>query len=165
MVLYLLMENAARPIRTVSISSKKLHRMSSETVTHRGGCHCGHVRWEVIAPASVVAWNCNCSDCSVRGNTHFIVPSRKFKLIGESEQFITTYTFGTHTAKHTFCKVCGITSFYMPRSNPDGVAVTFSCVDPGTLTHVEIRHFDGKNWERSFDETSITSFSRTDGKG
>ncbi|KAI4294750.1 hypothetical protein MLD38_040921 [Melastoma candidum] len=39
-------------------------------------------------------------------------------------QFITTYTFNTHTAKHTFCKVCGITSFYKPRSNPDGIAVS-----------------------------------------
>uniref|UniRef100_A0A1D1XDK0 Centromere protein V n=2 Tax=Anthurium amnicola TaxID=1678845 RepID=A0A1D1XDK0_9ARAE len=138
--------------------------MSSATVTHYGGCHCGHVRWEVNAPASVVAWSCSCSDCSMRGNTHFIVPSCKFKLVGESEQFLTTYTFGTHTAKHTFCKVCGITSFYVPRSNPDGVAVTFRCVDSGTLTHVEIRYFDGKHWEKSFNQTSIASFSKIDGE-
>ncbi|KAG8056707.1 hypothetical protein GUJ93_ZPchr0002g22955 [Zizania palustris] len=54
--------------------------------------------------------------------------------------FITTYTtFGTHTAKHTFCKVCGITSFYRPRSNPDGISITVAYVDPGTLAHVEYR--------------------------
>ncbi|KAF8389949.1 hypothetical protein HHK36_024469 [Tetracentron sinense] len=85
-----------------------------------------------------------------------------FELVGESKQFLTTYTFGTHTAKHTFCKVCGITSFYMPRSNPDGVAVSFRCVDPGTLTHVEIKHFDGRNWESSYDQTSIASASKLD---
>lgn len=141
------------------------HVMSSETVTHHGGCHCGRVRWTVDASRSVVAWDCNCSDCSMRGNTHFIVPSSKFKLLGDSERFITTYTFGTHTAKHTFCRVCGITSFYIPRSNPDGVAVTFRCVDPGTLSHVEIRHFDGRNWESSFDQTSIALFSKADGEG
>ncbi|XP_020277071.1 centromere protein V [Asparagus officinalis] len=136
--------------------------MSEEIVTHKGRCHCGLVRWQAEASSSVVAWSCNCSDCSMRGNIHFIVPSGKFKLLGNSEQFITTYTFGTHTAKHTFCKVCGITSFYIPRSNPDGVAVTVRCVEPGTLKHVEIRYFDGKNWESVYEKSSISSFSKSD---
>ncbi|KAK1307590.1 hypothetical protein QJS10_CPA09g00377 [Acorus calamus] len=136
--------------------------MDSDTIIHNGGCHCRHVRWQVEAPSSVVAWKCNCSDCFMRGNTHFIVPRANFKLMTSSEQFLTTYTFGTHTARHMFCKFCGITSFYVPRSNPDGVAVTINCVDHGTLTHVEIRHFDGRNWEKSYDQTGITSFSKPD---
>lgn len=134
--------------------------MDSEMVVHNGGCHCRSVRWRVQSPSSVVAWQCNCSDCSMRGNIQFIVPSERFELLGDSEQFITTYTFGTHTAKHTFCKVCGITSFYTPRSNPDGVAVTFRCVDPGTLIHVEIKQFDGQNWEDSYKLTGISSCSK-----
>ncbi|XP_022158666.1 centromere protein V isoform X2 [Momordica charantia] len=134
--------------------------MTSELVVHSGACHCKKVRWRVKAPARVVAWDCNCSNCFMRGNTHFIVPSEHFELLGDSEKFISTYTFGTQTAKHTFCKVCGITSFYRPRSNPDGVAITFKCVDPGTLTHVEIRQFDGKNWEASYAHTGIASFSK-----
>lgn len=133
--------------------------MDSDMVVHNGGCHCKKVRWNVRAPSIVVAWQCNCSDCSMRGNTHFIVPSERFELFEDSKQFLTTYTFGTHTAKHTFCKVCGITSFYIPRSNPDGIAVTFRCVDPGTLTHVEIKQFDGKFWESSYSETGIASCS------
>ncbi|KAK9904606.1 hypothetical protein M0R45_000569 [Rubus argutus] len=60
------------------------------------------------------------------------------------KNFLTTYSFGTHTAKHTFCKVCGITSFYYPRSNPDGVAITYRCVDPGTLSSVEVKYYDEK---------------------
>lgn len=135
--------------------------MDSEAIVHHGGCHCKRVRWKVRAPPSVVAWQCNCTDCSMRRNTHFIVPSQEFELNEDSKQFLTTYTFGTHTAKHIFCKVCGITSFYIPRSNPDGVAVTFRCVDPGTLKHVEIRHFDGQNWESSFNQTGISSCSKT----
>jgi len=127
--------------------------MESDMVIHNGGCHCRRVRWRVQAPSSVVAWNCNCSDCSMRGNIQFIVPSEKFELLGDSKEFLTTYTFGTHTAKHTFCKFCGITSFYVPRSHPDGVSITYRCVDPGTLTHVEIKHFDGQNWERSYNQT------------
>lgn len=133
----------------------------TETAVHRGGCHCGRVRWEVEAPRSVIAWRCNCSDCSMRGNTHFIVPSNNFKLLRDSQQFLTTYTFGTHTAKHTFCKVCGITSFYIPRSNPDGVAVNFRCVDSGTLAHVEIKLYDGGDWETSYSSTGIASYSKT----
>ncbi|KAH1105641.1 hypothetical protein J1N35_009409 [Gossypium stocksii] len=119
--------------------------MDSELVLHYGGCHCKNVRWHVQAPTSVVAWKCNCSNCSMRGTIHFVVPRQRFELLGDSEEFITTYTFGTHTAKHTFCKVCGITSFYTQRSNPNGIAVTLACLDPGTLSHVEIRHFNGKN--------------------
>ncbi|CAN6484738.1 unnamed protein product [Victoria cruziana] len=135
--------------------------MSADIAIHSGGCHCKCIRWQVEAPRHVVAWKCNCSDCSMRGNIHFVVPASKFKLIGEScAEFLTTYTFGSNTAKHTFCKICGITSFYIPRSNPDGIAVTVSCVDPGTLTHVEIRHFDGRNWDASYEETSISSFSK-----
>ncbi|KAL1159118.1 hypothetical protein V6Z11_A08G269000 [Gossypium hirsutum] len=101
--------------------------------------------WHVQAPTSVVAWKCNCSNWSMRGNIPFVVPRQRFELLGDSKEFVTTYTFGTHTAKHTFCKVCGITSFYTPRSNPNDIAVTLAYLDPGTLSHVEIRHFDGKN--------------------
>lgn len=84
------------------------------------------------------------------------VPSTKFKLTGDSSNFISTYSFGTQTARHTFCKVCGITSFYTPRSNPAGKAVTVvvNCVDPGTISHVEIRHFDGKDFEKSYERLS-----------
>lgn len=132
----------------------------SEIVVHNGGCHCKSVRWKVIAPSSVVAWECNCSDCYMRANTHFVVPAERFELLGDSDKFLTTYTFGTHTAKHTFCKICGITSFYYPRSNPDGVAVTFRCVDSGTLKHVEIKQFDGRNWDSSYSQTGISAHSK-----
>ncbi|MCD7473550.1 hypothetical protein HAX54_015460 [Datura stramonium] len=134
--------------------------MDSELVLHTGGCHCKRVKWQVYAPSSVVAWDCNCSDCSVRRNTHFIVPLERFELLGDSKEFITTYTFGTHTAKHTFCKVCGITSFYIPRSNPDGIAVTLRCVDAGTITHAEIKCFNGQNWEGSYEQTGIALCSK-----
>ncbi|KAL5810079.1 hypothetical protein ACOSQ4_026647 [Xanthoceras sorbifolium] len=89
--------------------------MDHDMIIHNGGCHCRRVRWRVRAPKSIVAWKCNCSDCSMRGNIHFSVPSERFELLGVSKEFLTTYAFGTHTAKHTFCKVCGITSFYISR--------------------------------------------------
>lgn len=118
-------------------------------VEHKGGCHCKRIRWKVEAPSSVTAWDCNCSNCYMRGNTHFTVPSTNFELLGDSQNYVTTYTFGTHTAKHTFCKVCGITSFYHSRSNPDGVSVSFRCVESGTLADVRIVNFNGRNWEEA----------------
>ncbi|TQD79868.1 hypothetical protein C1H46_034582 [Malus baccata] len=131
--------------------------MESEMVVREGGCHCKNIRWRVKAPSSVVAWSCNCSNCSMRGNTSFIVHAERFQLLNDSEQFLTTYSFGTHMVKHTFC---GITSFYHARSNPDGVAITFRCVDPGTLAHVEIKYYDGQNWEASHSQTGIASQSK-----
>ncbi|KAI3889631.1 hypothetical protein MKX03_007653 [Papaver bracteatum] len=86
----------------------------------------------------------------MRGIINFTIPSKNFKLIENSQDFITTYTFGTQTAKHTFCKRRGITSFYVPRSDPDGVDLTVNCVDPGTLKHIEVKHVDGKNGEKIF---------------
>lgn len=54
---------------------------------------------------------------------HTIVPESRFSLI-KGEDKLTLYQFGSKTAKHLFCKVCGISAFYNPRSNPDGVAIT-----------------------------------------
>eukprot|EP00965_Chrysotila_dentata_P253398 6211216-Pleurochrysis_carterae.AAC.2 len=39
----------------------------------------------------------------------------------------------------SFCtRRCGISPFYCPRSNPDGHAVTFQCLDAGTVSAVEV---------------------------
>lgn len=129
-------------------------------VLHKGGCHCKRVRFQVRAPAKVVVWECNCSDCHMRGNVHFIVPAEDFELEEPSKEHLTLYTFNTHKAKHLFCKVCGISSFYIPRSNPDGISVTVNCVDPGTISDVEVKTFDGQNWEANFDASGINSCSK-----
>ncbi|GIW41271.1 MAG: hypothetical protein KatS3mg076_1848 [Candidatus Binatia bacterium] len=77
---------------------------------------------------------------------HWIVPrSRFFLLQGESE--LSTYTFHTGVARHLFCRVCGVKSFYIPRSHPDGVSVNVRCLDPGTFRITSVRFFDGENWE------------------
>ncbi|KAL5745209.1 hypothetical protein ACOSP7_026355 [Xanthoceras sorbifolium] len=51
----------------------------------------------------------------MRGNVHFSVPSKRFELLGDSKESLTTYTSGTQTSKHTFCKDSGIISFYRSR--------------------------------------------------
>jgi len=115
---------------------------------HSGGCHCGRVRFEVDAPAEISVADCNCSVCARTAYLHLIVPKSCFRLL-KGEEFLTTYTFNTGAAQHLFCKVCGIKSFYVPRSDPDGVSVNARCLDPGTVTRMDVRPFDGRNWEAS----------------
>ena len=117
-------------------------------VTHGGGCHCGRVRYEVDAPAEIEALDCNCSLCSKAGFVHLIVPRERFRLL-QGEDVLTTYTFNTGVAKHRFCSVCGIKSFYVPRSNPDGIDVNVRCLDPATIARLRVAPFDGRDWEAS----------------
>jgi len=126
--------------------------MSANTmVSHLGGCHCRAVRFKVQAPKQVTALDCNCSICAMKNNTHFVVPKRDFELL-EGQDSLTLYQFNTKQAKHYFCKICGICSFYIPRSDPDGYAVTVACLDPGTMERVEVEGVDGQNWEKVFSE-------------
>lgn len=115
-------------------------------IKHTGGCHCGAVRYEVDAPADIEVDECNCSICSRSGYLHLIVPKSRFRLL-QGKDNLTTYTFDTHEAKHLFCKTCGIKSFYIPRSHPDGFSVNARCLDEGTVKSMKVTLFDGKNWE------------------
>ena len=119
-----------------------------DKILHNGGCHCGAVRFEFRAPARVTVQRCNCSMCAKTGFEHLIVPGADFRLVSGREQ-LTTYTFNTGVAQHLFCQVCGIKSFYVPRSNPDGFSINLRCVDAGTIEHVAYEDFDGQNWERA----------------
>jgi hypothetical protein len=123
---------------------------------HFGGCHCGRVRFEVEAPAEIEALECNCSICSKSGYLHLIVPQPRFHLIRGSE-FLTAYTFNTGAARHLFCRVCGVKSFYVPRSNPDGYSVNVRCLDESGIAGVVVKKFDGRNWEEHASEIASVS--------
>ena len=75
------------------------------------------------------------------------MPATRFRLLSGAE-VLAEYTFNTGVAKHRFCSVCGVKSFYIPRSNPDGVDVNARCLDAGTFDAIEIEAFDGQNWEQ-----------------
>jgi hypothetical protein len=115
---------------------------------HAGGCHCGAVRFEVQLRDVVEVDDCNCSICLKAGFLHLIVPAARFRLL-QGQDLLATYTFNTGAAKHLFCSRCGIKSFYVPRSNPDGFSVNLRCLDdPQDFTEVRIVDFDGRNnWE------------------
>ena len=117
-------------------------------MVHTGGCHCGRVRFEVTAPARIEVADCNCSICNKSGYLHLIVPAERFKLLSGADD-LTTYSFNTHAAKHLFCSTCGVKSFYVPRSHPDGISVNARCIDAGTIESMSIAAFDGRHWEQA----------------
>lgn len=118
-------------------------------VTRTGGCHCGRVRFEVTTLAKLRVADCNCSICAKSGFLHLIVPKSRFKLLSGSAH-LTNYQFHTGTAQHLFCSVCGVKSFYVPRSHPNGYSVNARCLDGVILAELTIDPFDGKDWDAQF---------------
>lgn len=125
--------------------------MDNLLTTHKGACHCGAVSFEVQAPADLVVQSCNCSMCVKTAYLHLIVIKSRFRLITGKDQ-LKVYTFNTGVAQHYFCNVCGVKSFYIPRSHPDGISANVRCLEPQTIRHLEIEAFDGQNWEANIDK-------------
>jgi hypothetical protein len=93
---------------------------------------------------------CNCSICTKKGFIHLIVPPEDFRLVSGRDE-LATYEFNTKTAKHHFCRTCGMHPFYVPRSDPDKIDVNVRCLDGVDLKTLEVTTFDGENWERAIE--------------
>lgn len=120
-------------------------------VWHAGSCHCGSIRLEVSAPADLEVLECNCSMCARSAYLHLIVTAEDFRLLAGADR-LTEYRFGTGTARHLFCRNCGVKSFYVPRSHPDGYSVNARCLDRASISSMWVRSFDGRHWETARDE-------------
>jgi hypothetical protein len=116
--------------------------------TIAGGCHCRAVRFEADVPAEVEVLDCNCSICAATGFRHLIVPHEDFRLLS-GETALTRYRFGTGAAEHLFCSICGVKSFYQPRSHPDAWSVNLNAVDDVAGLAITFTAFDGRNWEQA----------------
>ncbi|MBM3544169.1 MAG: GFA family protein [Alphaproteobacteria bacterium] len=113
-----------------------------------GSCHCGAVRFKVLTADAIEAVECNCSICRKTGFLHLIVSKDRFRLL-MGEDKLTNYGFNTGTAKHLFCSVCGVKSFYVPRSHPEGFSVNVRCLDEGAVKVAMVVPFDGEHWEEA----------------
>ncbi len=116
-----------------------------ENLVTEGGCHCRAIRFQVIIDRWKVQ-DCNCSICQKKGFIHLILPPENFRLL-QGQEFLSIYTFNTKVAKHNFCRVCGIHSFYSPRSHPGWIDVNVRCLDIDLSERFDIELFDGRNWE------------------
>ena len=116
--------------------------------TCAGGCHCGRVKFEIEIPDKIAVHRCNCSICRKSGYLHLIVTANRFMLL-EGEDSLVDYRFHTGVARHMFCGICGIKSFYVPRSHPDSFSVNLNCVDLQDGIKVSLEDFDGRNWSEN----------------
>ena len=119
-----------------------------DEITHKGGCHCGEIRFEFTAPPIMDVTDCNCSICNMSAYEHIFVPQENLTFLSGEDQ-LATYTFNSGAAKHKFCKICGVKPLYIPRSHPDCWSVNYRCIDPGTLKIGRRIPFDGRNWEKN----------------
>ena len=60
------------------------------------------------------------------------------------EQSLTEYQFHTHTAKHYFCKSCGIYPFHRKRVTPDYYGVNVFCLEDFDPAGIPVRATIGK---------------------
>lgn len=122
------------------------HEHMKDEVTHHGSCHCARVQFEVDGPAVLEAVRCNCSICRMSGFVGWMVSAGSFRML-QGEHELEEYRFNTGTARHLFCRHCGIKAFYVPRSHPDGYSVNIHCLNTETVSGIRISDFDGRNWE------------------
>jgi hypothetical protein len=115
--------------------------MQGTLESYRGACHCGAVQFEIrstLAPAR----RCNCTLCRRKGAVMATVAPEDFKLL-RGEDHLSMYQFNTRTAKHYFCKVCGIYTFHRPRTDPKVYRVNVGCLDGVDPLALEVTVFDG----------------------
>jgi len=135
--------NRWRPQMSKTLIQKLESWYSMNMKDYFGECHCGEIRFKFTSEDSVDIWKCNCSICEIHGFEHLFIKHNNFTILAGSDS-ITEYTFRTKTAKHLFCKICGVKSFYQPRSHPDSYSINLKCVKQPPQVKNTI-NFDGKN--------------------
>jgi len=118
----------------------------SEATMHKGGCHCGAVRYEVKLDLEKPVIACNCSMCGRAGTYLSFVPAADFQLLA-GQDALTLYKFNRQHIDHLFCKTCGIKSFARgtARDGSRTVAVNVRCLDDVDLEKLKINHYNGKD--------------------
>ena len=119
----------------------------------KGNCHCKAVKFKFLCNSIVELLECNCSICYSINYLHLIVPHKNFKLVS-GKKLLSKYTFGTKKAEHYFCSLCGIKSFYQPRSHSNSYSINFRCI--GNPPKVKkIIKFNGKAFEESIKNLNL----------
>lgn len=132
----------------VGLWHRDVERDKGRSMKVEGGCHCRAVRYAAEVPRAVEVLDCNCSICAMTGFRHLIVPHADFSLLS-GEARLVSYRFGTGAADHLFCGICGVKSFYQPRSHPDSWSVNANALDDISGLEIRFRAFDGRNWEQA----------------
>lgn len=114
--------------------------------TYHGSCHCGAVKFSYTGDKIEKGLRCNCSVCARKGAlmSSEVIPIEKL-TIDAQEGSLGLYQFGARTAKHFFCKTCGIYPFHETARAPGHYRVNLGCIDDIDTFSLEFDVFDGKN--------------------
>ena len=103
--------------------------MSNPRQQHNASCHCGSVRFTVrLTDEFNTIRRCSCSYCRMRGAVAVSAQLLDIEFV-KGENNLTLYQFNTGTAKHYFCKTCGIYTHHQRRSNPSQFGINVACID------------------------------------
>jgi hypothetical protein len=108
---------------------------------YEGSCHCGSVRFEVETDFPELTM-CDCSICRRRNALMVKVPEERFELLAGADS-LTEYQFHTRTARHFFCRVCGIYTFHRKRVTPDFFGINAHCLQDFDPTGIPVRQAVG----------------------
>ncbi|MET0104486.1 MAG: GFA family protein [Sedimenticola sp.] len=113
---------------------------------YKGSCHCGAVKFSYTGEAIEKGLRCNCSICSRKGAmmSSEVIPLEKLKIDAE-ESALGLYQFGAKTAKHHFCRQCGIYTFHETARFPGHYRVNLGCIEGIDPLALEADLFDGKH--------------------
>lgn len=113
---------------------------------HRASCHCGSVVMELSLPKGIQdVRRCDCSMCRRRGAIVASINLGDIQFI-QGEHELSVYQFNTKTAKHYFCRHCGIYTHHQRRSNPNQFGFNVAClagINPLKIDQVKL--YDGVN--------------------
>lgn len=110
--------------------------MSDTPKTCRASYHCGAVVLTAILPQGLAsASRCTCSFCARRGAAAVTAIAASVKIL-QGAGNLGLYTWGTHTAKHYFCKTCGIYTHHQRRSSPRECGINLGNID-GVHPHTQ----------------------------
>ncbi len=116
------------------------------TAPVKATCHCGAVELRVtLSDGFNTARRCDCSFCRRRGAPAVSAPMGGIEVVRGADK-LTLYTWGTHTAQHHFCSVCGIYMYHRRRSNPNEYGVNLYAIEGALPADMEPIGFnDGIN--------------------
>ncbi|WP_153913220.1 GFA family protein [Shewanella sp. TC10] len=113
---------------------------------HRASCHCGSVVMELsLSKGLQDVRRCDCSMCRRRGAIVASINLDDIQFI-QGEHELNVYQFNTKTAKHYFCRHCGIYTHHQRRSNPNQFGFNVAClagINPLKIDQIKL--YDGVN--------------------
>ncbi len=112
-----------------------------QTASYEGSCHCGKIRFRIETDFPELT-SCDCSICRRKNALMVKVHESKFTLLA-GQDALSEYQFHTRTARHFFCRCCGIYPFHRKRVTPDFFGINVYCLEDVDPDGIPVRQTVG----------------------